>query len=30
LGNVKHGYALPLPLGKIKRIPGICTAPLNI
>ncbi len=21
---------LPLPLGKIKRIPGICMAPLNI
>jgi hypothetical protein len=30
LGDVKHGYALPLPLGKIKRIPGICMAPLNI
>jgi hypothetical protein len=29
-GNVKHRYALPLPLGKIKRIPGICMAPLNI
>ncbi len=29
-GDVKHGYALPLPLGKIKRIPGICMAPLNI
>ena len=29
-GNVKFGYALPLPLGKIKRIPGICMAPLNI
>ena len=30
LGNVKFGYALPLPHGKIKRIPGICMAPLNI
>jgi len=29
-GNVKYGYALPLPLGKIKRLPGICMAPLNI
>jgi hypothetical protein len=29
-GNVKYGYALPLPLGKIRRIPGICMAPLNI
>ncbi len=29
-GDIKHGYALPLPLGKIKRIPGICMAPLNI
>jgi hypothetical protein len=29
-GDVKFGYALPLPLGKIKRIPGICMAPLNI
>jgi hypothetical protein len=28
-GNVTHGYALPLPLRKIKRIPGICMAPLN-
>ena len=25
-----HGYALSLLLGKIKRIPGICMAPLNI
>jgi hypothetical protein len=29
-GNVEHGYALPLPLRKVKRIPGICMAPLNI
>ena len=29
-GDVKFGYALPLPLGKIKRIPGICMASLNI
>jgi hypothetical protein len=29
-GDVKYGYALPLPLGKIKRLPGICMAPLNI
>ncbi len=29
-GDVKYGYALPPPLGKIKRIPGICMAPLNI
>jgi len=29
-GDIKYGYALPLPLGKIKRIPGICMAPLNI
>jgi hypothetical protein len=29
-GDVKHEYALPLPLGKFKRIPGICMAPLNI
>jgi hypothetical protein len=29
-GNVKYGYALPLPLRKIRRIPGICMAPLNI
>ena len=29
-GNVKYGYALLLPLGKIKRLPGICMAPLNI
>ena len=28
-GNVKYGYALPLPFGKIKRLPGICMAPLN-
>jgi hypothetical protein len=29
-GDVKHGYALPLPLNKIKQIPRICMAPLNI
>ena len=29
-GDVTHGYALPLPLDKITRIPGICMAPLNI
>ncbi len=29
-GNVKYGYALPLPLGKIRRLSGICMAPLNI
>jgi len=29
-GDVKFGYTFPLPLGKIKRIPGICMAPLNI
>jgi len=28
--DVVHGYALPLPLDKITRIPGICMAPLNI
>ena len=25
-GDIKYGYALPPPLGKIKRIPGICMA----
>ena len=25
-GNVIHGYAVPLPLGKIARLPGICMA----
>jgi hypothetical protein len=29
-GDVKYGYTLLLPLGKIKRQPGICMAPLNI
>jgi hypothetical protein len=29
-GDVIHGYALPLPLNKIKNIPSICMAPLNI
>jgi hypothetical protein len=29
-GNVKYGYTLPLPLGKIRRIHGICMAPLNV
>jgi hypothetical protein len=28
-GNVIHGYALPLPLDKIKRIPSVCMALLN-
>jgi hypothetical protein len=28
--NFIHGYALPLPLDKITRIPGVCMAPLNI
>jgi hypothetical protein len=27
---VIHGYSLPLPLDKIKNIPSICMAPLNI
>jgi hypothetical protein len=30
MGDVKYGYSLPIPLGKIRRIPGICMAPLNI
>ena len=29
-GNIIHGYAVPLPLGKITHLPGICMAPLNI
>ena len=29
-GDVIHGYSLPLPLDKIKRIPHVCMAPLNI
>jgi hypothetical protein len=29
-GGVKHGYSLPLPLNKIKQIPCVCMAPLNI
>jgi hypothetical protein len=29
-GNVRYGYALPFPLIKIRRIPGICMVPLNI
>jgi hypothetical protein len=29
-GDVKHGYALPLPLNKIKQIPRVCMALLNI
>jgi len=28
--DVTHGYIIPLPLEKIKRIPGILLAPLNI
>ncbi len=30
MGNVIHGYAIPLPLDKIIQIPHICMAPLNI
>ena len=29
-GDVIHGYSLPLPLDKIKRLPHVCMAPLNI
>jgi hypothetical protein len=29
-GNVIHGFALPLPLLKIRNIKGILFAPLNI
>jgi hypothetical protein len=29
-GDVKYGYALPLPLGKIFKIPNVSMAPLNI
>jgi hypothetical protein len=29
-GNVIYGYALSLPLNKIKRIPSVCMAPSNI
>ncbi len=29
-GDVKYGYALSLPLGKIFKIPDVCMAPLNI
>jgi hypothetical protein len=29
-GDVKYGYAPPLPLGKIFKIPNVCMAPLNI
>ncbi len=29
-GNVVHGFALPLPLPKIKNIKGVLLAPLNI
>ena len=28
--DVVHGYALPVPLNKIRLIPGICMAPMNI
>jgi hypothetical protein len=28
--DVTHGFILPLPLEKIKRIPGVLLAPLNI
>jgi hypothetical protein len=30
LGNVIHGYAVPLSLDKITCLPSICMAPLNI
>jgi hypothetical protein len=29
-GDVKYRYTLPLPLGKIFKIPNVCMAPLNI
>jgi hypothetical protein len=29
-GDVIHGYSLPLPLDRIKLIPQVCMAPLNI
>ncbi len=29
-GDVKYGYALPPPLGKIFKILNVCMAPLNI
>ena len=28
--DVKHGYALVLPLAKVHRIPGLSLAPMNI
>ncbi len=28
--DVKYGYPLPLPLGKIFKISNVCMAPLNI
>ena len=28
--DVNYGYALALPLSKIKQLPGICMAPVNI
>jgi hypothetical protein len=28
--DVNQGFALPLPLNKIKQLPGILLAPLNI
>ncbi len=28
--DVIHGYAIPLPLNKIKNIPSVCMAPFNI
>jgi hypothetical protein len=29
-GDVKYGYAIPLPINKVSQIPHICMAPLNI
>jgi hypothetical protein len=29
-GDVKYGYARPLPIDKVSQIPHICMAPLNI
>ena len=28
--DINHGFILPLPLDKIKQIPGVLLAPLNI
>jgi hypothetical protein len=29
-GDVKYGYAIPLPIDKVSQISHICMAPLNI